>query len=163
MGLRARVGYANKYGRSDAVPVENRYFTGGGNSVRGYPENSLAPTEFADVDGVPVETVVGGRVLMLTNVEWRFPLPLLSRYNFSGSVFADGGNVWESIKVINGSHFRLYTSRGDVVQEDYRYSAGLGIRYNTPVGPIRLDYGIPIKRDPDLRFARFHISLGQMF
>jgi outer membrane translocation and assembly module TamA len=75
----------------------------------------------------------------------------------------DAGNVWGSLGSIDIKHFRPYASRDEVVQEDYRYSVGLGLRYNTPVGPIRLDYGLPLKREPGLDNARFHVSLGQVF
>ena len=164
VAFRARFGFADAYGRSDNVPVENRYFTGGSNSVRGHAENSLGPAEITGVDDEgPQGTRVGGRVLILGNAEWRFPLPRLSQYNFSGAIFADAGNVWATPQDITLSDFKVYVPRDEVDVNDFRYSVGLGIRYNTPVGPIRVDYGIPIKREPWLRFARWHISLGQIF
>lgn len=163
--LRARLGYADFYGNSVEVPIEQRFFTGGGNSVRGYDENSLGPrASSTDSDGNPIVTVVGGRLLLLGNAEVRFPFPLLAKYNFSGAVFADGGNVWASPGDVRLEHFRFYADRSDVTQEDFRYSIGLGIRYNTPVGPIRLDYGYPLKVEEGWDSgARFHISLGQIF
>jgi outer membrane protein insertion porin family len=160
LGLRTRAGFADAYGNSATVPIENRYFTGGGNSVRGYDENSLGPTTTSSFSG---EDVIGGRVLLLTNAELRYPLPLLSRFNFSGTLFVDGGNVWASLKAIDPKNFRLYADESDVEQEDYRYSVGLGIRYNTPVGPIRLDFGVPVKQEEGVSSGRFHISLGQIF
>ncbi len=166
--VRLRTGYADAFGASaeEGVPIENRFFTGGGNSVRGYKENSLGPKGIAQNFFTPqsVSGVVGGRALLLTNAEIRYPLPYLSRINFSGAVFLDGGNVWGSLKALKIKDFRPYASNGDVADEDYRYSAGLGIRYNTPVGPIRLDYGVPIKRETGMsKNGRFHISLGQIF
>jgi outer membrane protein insertion porin family len=163
---RIRLGYADSYGRSERVPVENRFFTGGGNSVRGYDENSIGPKELVDnvVTGEPELTVVGGRVFILTNVEMRFPLPWLSRWRFSGAIFADGGNVWEDPQSVSFSNFQLFKNQDDITLEDYRYSVGLGIRYNTPLGPIRLDYGIPLVVEPAASSkGRFHFSLGQIF
>lgn len=164
--IRARIGFADAYGgsKNDGVPVENRYFTGGGNSVRGFRENSLGPYQPVETSpGVIQDTNVGGRLLLIGNAEVRFPLPYLSRYRFSAAMFADAGNSWRSLGSVELDNFRLFASRGEVTEKDFRYTLGLGLRYNTPVGPIRLDFGIPIKRDADDKFGRFHLSLGQIF
>jgi len=161
LAVRARVGFGDAYGRSPEVPFENRYFLGGGNSVRGYNENSLGPRA---TDELGREVVVGGEFLLLTNIEVRHSIPLLSRWNFSGAVFIDGGNVWESASSVSVENFRLAAAAEDVTVDDYRYTVGLGLRYNTPVGPIRLDYGVPIKRDTyNDNSGRFHLTLGQIF
>jgi len=158
---RARYGYAQRYGDSPVVPVENRYFTGGANSVRGFNENSLGPFLIIPPGD---KQVVGGRALLVTNLELRFPLPWLYRWRFTGAMFFDGGNSWESVKAISASDFRLYSNESETQQEDYRYSVGIGIRYNTPVGPIRFDYGLPIKQELGVSSSgRFHFSLGQIF
>ena len=168
LALRIRSGYADAFGASKdlGVPIENRYFVGGGNSIRGYPEAGLGPVE--DPGGVPSTflggTNIGGRVLLLTNAEWRFPLINRRRLRFDGAFFLDGGNVWSGLKSIKLENFRLTAKKDEVVQQDYRYSFGFGLRYNTPVGPIRLDYGIPIKKEPGLDYTgRYHISLGHIF
>jgi outer membrane protein assembly factor BamA len=156
---RVRGGYAETFGDSKdlGVPFESRFFSGGGNSVRGYRENSLGPQ---DDEGDPL----GGRVLLLTNVELRFPLPYLARFNFGGALFVDGGNVWSSVEEIEPGQFALYSDREDTTFRDYRYSAGVGVRYNTPIGPIRFDMGFPLKKTEDTdRDYLFHISLGQIF
>jgi outer membrane protein assembly factor BamA len=158
---RVRGGYGNAYGQSDVVPVEKRYFLGGGNSVRGYQESSLGPRA-SDASGA--DLAVGGQVILLANLELRHPIPLLARWNFSGAVFFDSGNVWENPSAISLKDFRFYTRRDETTLEDYRYSVGLGIRYNTPIGPIRLDYGYAIKQDERTDSnGRFYLSLGQIF
>ncbi len=158
---RVRGGAADIYGGSSEVPVENRFFSGGGSSVRGYDENSLGPRE-ADDNGDLIP--VGGRVLMLTNAELRYPMPVLSRFKVSGVLFADAGNVWASGRAARDANFRLYSSKQETTTDDYRYSVGLGLRYNTPIGPIRFDWGLPIKQDAFTdKGGRFHISLGQIF
>ncbi len=161
LAWRGRAGYARAYGRSDAVPVESRYFLGGANSVRGYDEASLGP-RFRD--GAGNQRVAGGEILLLANLEARFPLPLISRWNFSGAVFLDAGNVWADVSDVSASDFALSSDRNETGSDDFRYGLGAGIRYNTPVGPIRVDYGYPLK--PDLftdTGGTWYFSLGQMF
>lgn len=156
---RVRGGYADAFGASSetGVPIESRFFAGGGNSVRGYPENSLGPL------GSNLEPQ-GGRVTLLTNTELRFPIPYLARYNFGGAVFLDGGTVWNSVDEIRLSDFRITADRANVTRRDYMYGVGFGFRYYTPVGPLRFDIGFPLKRSEDMDFDyRIHISLGQIF
>jgi outer membrane protein assembly factor BamA len=163
---RVRTGYVDAFGesRDTGVPIENRFFAGGGNSVRGYEENSLGPRAVVDPEPGAKPAPVGGRLLLLTNVELRYPIPLLSRINITGSVFVDGGNVWTALESVQARNFRPWADEEDVVQQDYRYSVGLGMRYNTPVGPIRVDWGYPVKRDNTVdKNGRFHINLGQIF
>ncbi len=162
LALRVRAGYGDRFGDSEVVPIEDRYFAGGGNSVRGYENNSLGPkiVEPGTDNFVPL----GGNALLLTNLELRFAIPVLSRINFTGAIFFDGGNVWQDVSDISFSDFKLLKSSSDVDINDYRYSVGLGIRYNTPVGPIRLDYGVPLKVEDGVSDkGRFSLSLGQIF
>jgi translocation and assembly module TamA len=107
---------------------------------------------------------VGGRISLLTNLELRLPLPILGKYNFGAALFFDGGSVWNSVDEIRPSDFRFTADPADVTREEYMYSAGLGFRYYTPVGPLRLDIGFPLKKTLDMDFDyRIHISLGQIF
>jgi len=152
---RVRAGFADSYGRSSEVPVENRYFLGGANSVRGYKESALGPIE----GGNPL----GGDVMLLANAEIRFPLPLFWRWSFSGALFLDSGNVWSDVKYMTWNDFNLKSDVDETHVDDYRYSTGVGIRYNTPIGPIRLDWGYPLKPDHNSSGSRFHLSLGQIF
>jgi len=159
LAYRVRAGYGNAFGDSKdtGLPIESRFFAGGGNSVRGYRENSLGPQR----EGAEA---IGGRVLLLTNVELRFPFPYLSKYNFGGAVFLDGGNVWRSVQEIKMSYFKLASGVDDTSLLDYRYGTGFGLRYYTPLGPIRLDIGFPLKKTRDVDHDYWiHISLGQIF
>ena len=156
---RVRAGYADAFGASNetGLPVESRFFAGGGNSVRGFEENSIGPLS---MNGEPV----GGKISLLTNVELRFPLPIVGKYNFGAALFFDGGSVWNGVDEIRPSDFRFTADPADVTREEYMYSAGLGFRYYTPVGPLRLDVGFPLKKTVDMNFDyRIHISLGQIF
>ncbi len=156
---RVRIGYARAFGdsRESGLPIESRFFVGGGNSVRGYEENSLGPVG----DGGEPK---GGSMMLLTNAELRFPLPWLGKYNLGAVMFIDGGNSWENMKSITLDRFRMFIDEEEVSAADYRFSAGFGVRYYTPVGPIRADFGFPIVKTPELdRGYRIHISLGQIF
>jgi outer membrane protein insertion porin family len=154
---RARAGYADAYGRTDVVPVENRYFLGGGNSVRGYDDSGLGPR---DESG----NVTGGEFMLLANAELRFPLPYFGRWNFGGAFFFDSGGVWGKVADVDAGDFTLVTDVDETGFDDYRYGVGLGLRYHTPVGPIRIDYGYPLKPDRyTLAGGSFYFSLGQIF
>ncbi|GEM_PF-5869858 len=158
LAYRLRGGYGDVFGDSEemGLPIETRFFAGGGNSVRGYKENSLGPVNDQG-------EFVGGRVLLLANVEYRFPIPYLSKYNFGGAVFVDGGNVWRSVEEIELRHFDP-SSGDDTSAQDFKFGVGFGLRFYTPVGPIRLDFGFPMKKTPDIDYDYLiHISLGQMF
>jgi len=159
LAYRIRGGFSEPFGESSksGLPPETRFFLGGGNSVRGYKQNSMGPV---NASGDPL----GGNILMLTNVEIRYPIPFLSKYNFGGVFFLDGGNVWKDIDDIFEGKFSLFEKKEDVSVFDYKYSTGFGLRYYTPVGPIRIDAGFPINRSSDLEEDYWiHISLGQIF
>ncbi len=121
-----------------SLPVNKRVFAGGGSSVRGYDYQAVGPL---DADGVPI----GGRSAIEAAIE--------ARARAIGSIqiaaFADAGAVYSN-------SFPDFTG-------DYLVGAGGGLRYLTPIGPIRLDVAFPLERRPtDSRF-QFYISLGQPF
>jgi len=167
LALRIRLGAAGPYGGSsargaDGVPYDERFFAGGVSSVRGYLQNSLGPQilsqteldslEFSSDVPLPDYPARGGNFQLLTNAEWRFPLPVLSRWKLSSVVFVDGGNVWSNLEDIRvrGFRWRSYPLEFDdptaTKTWDYRYSVGTGLRLDTPFGPFRIDVGFPLKR-----------------
>ncbi len=192
LAVRARIGAVRPYGKSrklgaNGVPYDDRFFAGGAFTVRGYRDNSLGPqlVDQAELDAIgfgsdvplPNNPARGGNYQLITNVEWRFPLPLLSRWNLASAVFLDGGNVWENLGDLRWKAFRLTSDPGDPNEAtstkiwDYRYSIGTGLRLNTPFGPFRVDVGWPLKRARyesltqtfvDDRW-RAHFSLGYAF
>lgn len=134
-----RLGMARKIISGDELPFSERFFTGGASTVRGYAEKSLGPKSD---DGTPL----GGEMLALGNLEWRFKI----YRSFGGVIFFDMGNVWSS-----PSDFDL----GDI-----RESVGAGIRYETPVGPARLEYGYQLDPEPGAESRyRVHFTLGHPF
>jgi outer membrane protein insertion porin family len=123
------------------VPLNVRFFGGGRVSERAFPVDLLGILgETIDcervADGspnppckVPIKIIpLGGAGLLLTSLEWRFPVIGV----VGGSVFVDGGNVWPGWR--------------DVRPSAMRWGAGLGLRVETPVGPLRLEYGWKFKR-----------------
>lgn len=192
LAMRVLVGGAWPYGQSadrgaDGVPYDDRFFAGGASTVRGYRHNSLGPqvTNEDELDYLnytsdvllPDDPARGGNYEMLTNLEWRFPLPWLSRWKLSSVLFFEGGNVWERAEDIRWRAFRLTSEPGDPTDSgstriwDYRYSYGTGVRLDTPIGPVRVDVGFPLKRaryvglDKDVRdpVRVWHFSLGYPF
>ena len=119
------------------LPVSRRFFAGGGGSARGFEYQSVGPE---DADGTPT----GGRGLLEVSGElrWRRDGPL-------GFVaFLDGANV---------------SANQGVDFEDIRYSAGLGIRYDTLIGPLRFDIATPIDPDDGDDPVQVYVSVGQAF
>ena len=131
-----KLGGIESVSRNQFVPVEDRFFAGGANSVRGWARGTLGPV---DDEGTPI----GGRSLIEISFEIRHPIygPL------AGVIFTDFGNVW-----VDSYLFRL---------DELRYSAGAGLRFATPIGPIRLDVARPI--DDPRKTTQLHLSVGQAF
>ena len=136
--------------------------------MRGYFENELGTREVSVTDTAGVVSIVrdarGGQVVVLVSAELRFSLPWI----FAGAVFFDGGNVWERPEDMKMK--KILSFAGGAGYNDMRYSAGLGLRIGTPVGPIRADYGWKIRSDrspqePDLSSPQgeFHFSLGHPY
>jgi outer membrane protein assembly complex protein YaeT len=128
------------------VPFHKRYFVGGSTSIRGWGRYQVSPLT---PDGQPI----GGRTMMEVSTEARFGI----RGKLGGVLFVDGGNVW----------------RGpwEVQLNTLRWAAGPGIRYDTPIGPMRFDLGVQLnpidglvlEGNPEKRKWRVHFSIGQAF
>jgi outer membrane protein assembly complex protein YaeT len=121
-----------------AIPIDERFFNGGGDTVRSFGERDLGPH---DRKGHPI----GGEFFTVFNVEYTFPI----FGELQGALFTDAGNL-------------LPTSEEPGV-DDMRYAVGVGLRYKLPVGPIRLDYGVNPDPHEDEDFGAFHFSFGFAF
>ena len=122
--VRGRVGFANPYGNSDKVPIYERFFAGGAYTIRGYKERAVGPVD------APTGDPLGGNSLLIGNAEYTYPL-----FDFLKlAAFYDIGNVWEKV--------------GDFGRGGLKAGFGLGVRIKTPIGPISLDFGIPLNKAP---------------
>ena len=132
---------------SDATPVEERFYSGGSYSVRGWQRQLLGPREISmPADSMESVVPTGGNSIIEGSFEFRNPI----YKNISGALFLDYGNVWGDW---NG--FDLL---------DLHYAIGAGLRYNTLIGPIRVDFAWKLNRQEfDRRDYEFHVSIGQSF
>jgi len=145
---------------SSHLPFSDRFFSGGDNTLRGFPIDGAGPETIALLctavnqnctAKVPVPT--GGPQLLILNSEGRFPLPHLPvpyLQNLGGEVFYDGGNVFSSIGF---NHFG----------SQYSNTVGGGLIYNSPVGPIRFDIGHNLHPPPGFSANQFYVTLGHAF
>lgn len=140
--LSGRVGLAATFADVPLLPLPERFFAGGDYGPRGFPVDSVGP-KVVGSDGQLYPT--GGNAVLLGGAEMRYNL---SR-SFQVASFVDTGNV--------------YLETRDVALSDLRWSAGLGVRYRTPIGPIRLDWGYVLDRQPGEARSRFHLSIGHAF
>jgi outer membrane protein insertion porin family len=153
------------------IPLPERFFSGGASSHRGFSINQAGPRDLTT--GFPL----GGNALVLNSLELRFPV---RGENIGGVIFHDAGNVFARVQDLS---FRFRQRN----EQDFNYTvhaAGLGIRYRTPIGPIRLDLAYSLNpprfvgfqgtRDEllagggtptrlRLSHLQFHFSLGQTF
>jgi outer membrane protein assembly complex protein YaeT len=134
---------------ADEIPLPERFFAGGGYSLRGFGLNQSGPRD--PVTGFPV----GGLALLVLNHELRFPLRLpFVGQKLGGALFYDAGNVYSRLEDIT---FRTEPAAADIASGRLNYfshSLGFGFRYPTPVGPVRLDLGYLLNP------ARFAIDDG---
>lgn len=145
LSYRSRQGWVNEYGSSEFVPISERFFAGGTTTVRGYDNRDIGPKEnrFLFWGG---RDSVGGKLRVVNNFETKYKLN--ERLRLYG--FVDAGGVWATVDDFDAS--------------DIRYSAGLGIGVDVPMmGPIRIDYGIPINPDEDQGSGRLHLMTGFRF
>jgi outer membrane protein assembly complex protein YaeT len=121
---------------ANEIPLPERFFAGGGYSLRGFGLNQSGPRD--PVTGFPV----GGLALLVLNHELRFPLRLpFVGDKLGGALFYDAGNVYSRLEDIT---FRTAPTAADISSGRLNYfshSLGFGVRYPTPVGPVRLDLG----------------------
>jgi len=143
------------------IPLPERFFAGGGTSLRGFALNQAGPRDACT--GFPV----GGQAMLILNQEFRFPmrLPFIGT-SLGGAIFYDGGNVYSRLNRVS---FRSMLPAPTFALQNpalpagptnvpvcvtnctnelnyFAHTIGLGVRYKTPVGPIRIDFGYQLNR-----------------
>ncbi|MFA4993582.1 MAG: outer membrane protein assembly factor, partial [Candidatus Omnitrophota bacterium] len=151
--LRGRLGLAEPYGSTEKIPIYERFFAGGAYTIRGYGERKVGPaSDSGDHDPL------GGASMAIGNIEYTYPL-----FSFlKVAAFYDVGNVWEKI----GDMFSNKDANGVANSGGLKSAFGLGLRIKTPIGPIMLDYGIPMDKEPGettKKSGQFHFSASHGF
>lgn len=135
---RLKLGLGDAIGAKDRFPLFERFYAGGENSVRGYGRRRLGPLSDSN-------DPLGGLSLLEGAIELRRPI----WRDFGGAVFLDFGQV----------ALRPF----DVRIANLNFSSGFGVSYKSPVGPVRLDVGIPFQKPPKDRPWQIHFSIGAFF
>ncbi len=142
--VRGSVGFA-----TDNTPIFDRFFLGGPGEMRGFAYRMAGPKDYNE------DNPLGGTKKLFGSIEYTFPIYAFSeKYSIRGAFFVDAGNVWWKSR----KYYVLKRGmRGrDYVTEEKRdnsgelnASLGFGLMLNMPIGPVRLDYGIPIMKDSE--------------
>jgi outer membrane protein insertion porin family len=144
LAVAGRVGLARTFGIGEPVllPLPERFFAGGDYGPRGFKTDFAGPLELGS-SGELVPT--GGNALVFGGLELRYDL----RRTLAFAVFTDAGSVYPRVS--------------DVDLSEIFYTTGLGLRYKTPVGPVRIDWGLKLNRRPGEGLYRIHVTIGNAF
>jgi outer membrane protein insertion porin family len=147
--LRGHLGFVQGHG-GRAVPIDERFFLGGLNTIRGFQARQVGPRirRVEEIDGRIFESFeyIGGVKAAYFNAEYLFPL--VREMGLKGVIFFDTGNAWDS---------------GEEFFNDMRYSWGGGIRWFSPMGPLRLEWGRNLDPREGEPRSRFDFSIGTVF
>jgi outer membrane protein insertion porin family len=143
--LRGTLWYGDSFGSTPNLPVQERFFLGGANTLRGFRNFTVSPKDPAGGDGI-----TGGTKAWFLNSELIFPLYEAMRLR--GVVFFDiGNNLDERNEFV------------DLFTHEARRGAGIGIRFNSPIGAIRVEWGFNLNRREGERFQVLHFTAGASF
>lgn len=163
--LNGELGYITSLSPNRRVPLFERYLVGGPRSMRGFEYSTLGPTErVARNGGDPGSSLsdfhIGGNKQLLLTAEIEFPI--LTAAGLKGVVFADAGNAFDS-----GQPFTLaldlFEDPDDRYRDVLRTAVGLGVRWRSPLGPLRFEWGFPLQRLRGERPRVFHFTIGNAF
>ena len=178
-----RIGVETPYGSLGFIPLPERYFVGGSNSHRGFAINQAGPRD--SFSGAPL----GGNAMIVNNIELRLPptpLPFVGDnlsfvlFHDIGNAFATASEMWKSVGRFNQRDQQNCRDVSATATCDFSYmsqAVGTGVRYRTPIGPVRVDVGynlnppvFPVKEpssglphSEQVRRFNFYFSIGQTF
>jgi outer membrane protein insertion porin family len=149
IALYGDLGFGRAFG-GNPYPLFKNFYAGGIGSVRGYYPSSLGPKDFEQLlNGGFREVPLGGQSRVVGSAEFIFPLPGTgSDRTIRTFVFLDAGNVFEGTSIDLG---------------DLRYSAGLGLSWLSPIGPLKLSVAFPINKETGDRTQRLQFQVGTGF
>lgn len=147
LGFRIRFGHIFYKAFNTIMPTE-RYYLGGAQSLRGYDTDSVPPLgHFVDDHGNEQWVPRGGKTMLNINAEIRIP--------FTETL---GGVLFQDFGVLSGNHF------SDLTMNDVHAATGFGLRYKTPLGPLRFDVGFKWSKSiPEERSYAWYLTFGQAF
>lgn len=134
-----QLGWLTEHSGGD-LPIYEKFFLGGINTLRGFGYQSVSPK---DANG----DLIGGERMLVINLEYRFPL--LKKAGITGVVFYDTGNSWTAGEGYDFGNLRK--------------SVGAGIRWLSPMGPLRLEYGYVLDPQPGDDTSNWEFTIGSMF
>ena len=137
----AQIGYVMEQFGGDDIPAHQKFYLGGMGSVRGYKSRHISPRDDATGDRI------GGNKEAFINLEYLFPL--MDEMGIVGLVFFDAGQVWDE---------------DETMDADLEKSVGAGIRWYSPMGPLRLEYGYALDtvREQGSK-GKLEFTIGQFF
>jgi len=141
IGTRFNAGYSLGWGNAP-VPLFERFYLGGANSIRSFKAQEVSPVDSSG-------TRIGGNIQLLWNIEYTVPL----FFGIRVAAFYDIGNVWGP-DISGGTPF-------NITQE--KQAIGLGFRWASPFGPLRVDYGVNPNPKGNEKFGNFNFSVGSAF
>ena len=141
IGARVSGGYSLGWG-NDPVPLFERFYLGGANSIRSFKAQEVSPQDSSG-------TRIGGNIQLLGNLEYTVPLI----FGIRAAAFYDVGNVWGP-DIADGLKFDI---------TDLKQAIGAGLRWVSPFGPIRIDYGVNPNPKKGEKFGNFSFSVGSAF
>ena len=145
--FKVRLLYGNVSGyASKTLPYSEKFLMGGIDNLRGYDYLSLGPRAY-DINGVPY--TVGGQNELLFTGEWEFPI--ISEVGIKGVLFFDAGNAFDKFR------------SGLSTDVPLRSNWGLGFRWNSPMGPLRFEWGVPLARRSNESNTVFQFMIGPSF
>jgi outer membrane protein insertion porin family len=146
LNLRTNLGWADGLDEKP-LPFFKAFYAGGPGTVRGYENSSIGPK---DIYG----NTLGGRRLITGTVEAFYPI-LKGDKAVRGSIFLDAGQVWAQNSAAEDQAFPR--------SQDFRYAAGVGVSWNSPLGPLKFSYAFPFGTQPYDRLQKFQFSAGTAF